>query len=537
MRLGPRNTPGRGRFPSGPGSLGSIVLNPPSGTTVREQETQWLMANVAAGTSVTWLVNGVSVGSSSAAWGGLAWTPGAAGTYSVQAQVGASKSTAITVTAAAEVTLDVANLAYVRAYYDGTAGKTVSGGRVSAWSSTSAANTYAPSASQGTGGLQPWTCKLRGRDAIRLGTGGERLTGTSGSTLAQTWHQLAVHRSTQSNGTNTPAPALFGSLGLRFAAAAAYYPRTLNGAAGVTLTGPSVARSTAGVGSMKGAGASGSIRWNGSAINGTIGTSSLATGTAYGIGAASGGTLGHCGAVGDVVVTQGMADADWTTLENYLIAKYRTDQPSASLMWVGDSITVGDGSTDGDGYRSLFGSYQDRYRFAGKWVECVGPTEEAGFLDDSHYASSGKSIQWMQTNLIPRLTSAFQPDVISVLIGTNNVRENSATWVSGTGAGSTYADLVTLLQSIASAVPGAVLVLWTLPPLQNATYEARALELNANIPAALAASGLPGLVLDSRLALPTWNVTDQPDGIHPSDAGYAKILPYAIDAVRKAVLL
>jgi len=61
--------------------------------------------------------------------------------------------------------------------------------------------------------------------------------------------------------------------------------------------------------------------------------------------------------------------------------------------------------------------------------------------------------------------------------------------------------------------------------------------LNANIPAALAASGLPGLVLASRAALPTWNVTDQPDGVHPSDAGYAKLLPYVLNAVRRAALL
>lgn len=533
--------PIRGRLfeSSGPGSLGAVVLNPPTGTTVRAQEAQWLMADVAAGTSVTWLVDGVSVGTSTAAWGGLAWTPGAAGTYSVQAQVGSRKSTARSVTATAESTFDPAAQAWVKGYFEPTLGVTLDGSsRYNVLNNQASPNTWCPSLTQGTAAARPYQGKMRGRTVMYQGKGtSERLPGTTAQTLAQTWHILAACRTPYGPNVAYIAGQSTARLEMSAGGTFPYWPRTTSGNANVSLNGPTLARSTAGVASMKAAGASGRVWWNGSAGSvGTIGTNTLATGGTFGIGGS--GASGFAGSIGDVYVLQGATDQNRTDLETHVIAKYRLDQASLSVSWCGDSISVGDGSTDGDGYRSLVSSYMTQYRIGGKWWEAIGPNEGVAFIDDSHWATSGVGISYLTSNFTAKFGSGlYQPDVISLCIGTNNVRENGGyTWVAGTGVGSTYADWLTLMALIHSTLPSAKILVWLIPPLQNSAHNARAVEFNANITAGVAtlkASGYTIEIVDAYTPLAPWNGTDQPDGVHPSDTGYPKLLPNLLAAMAR----
>jgi len=282
MRFGSRHSPGRGRFPAQ--TIGAI-LNPPAGESVRVSEAQWLMVDVASGTTVEWYVGGSSVGSSSAAFGGLAWTPSGAGAQSIEARVGGMVVARGSVMAVADVSLDVANLSYVKAYFDGGAGKTAAGARVSAWTNSSTTATFLPSYSQGTGGLQPWEGYIRGRPALRVGVGNERMTGTTGAALAQPWHSLIVARPTLSNGTNICAPGKFGTAGLQFDANASFYPRTVTASAGAALVSTAtLARSKPVLVGGKFAGVSGQVAIDSTHKTGTNGTGTIASGLSCAIG-------------------------------------------------------------------------------------------------------------------------------------------------------------------------------------------------------------------------------------------------------------
>lgn len=198
------------------------------------------------------------------------------------------------------------------------------------------------------------------------------------------------------------------------------------------------------------------------------------------------------------------------------------------VMPLGDSIT--DGGTSGAvGYRPPLWHLATG---AGLSLTFVGSLTGGPDLVDGapwprkHEGHSGWSIDVVgdvQTGLqviaADRIT-AYQPDVVLLMVGTNDVQLNFE-------LASAPARLAHLLDTIATAKPGVAVILSTILPTQDAAQNVKVDAFNAALPAVIAGAQLAGhrvALVDSNAAFvshPNYATELLADRLHPTDAGYA----------------
>jgi lysophospholipase L1-like esterase len=194
---------------------------------------------------------------------------------------------------------------------------------------------------------------------------------------------------------------------------------------------------------------------------------------------------------------------------------------------IGDSLTLGTGSTNGVGWRKLIYDWWQTHPTGSAYdvPYYLGPSIDTGvFLRSSHWGVSGQNIvdvtNGAAVNIGRRAATVdiIPPDIFVIMIGLNDARNNPGPYA---GALTRYG---TMLSAIDALFPGREYVVTTISdcdPAQAATL-ANINDFNSGVAAVWAASGLSVHTWDAFAAVPYGAGADYSDQFHWNDAGYAK---------------
>ncbi|MEO6095341.1 MAG: GDSL-type esterase/lipase family protein [Fibrobacteria bacterium] len=195
-----------------------------------------------------------------------------------------------------------------------------------------------------------------------------------------------------------------------------------------------------------------------------------------------------------------------------------TNGNPCKILPFGDSITMGDESTDRGGYRSrlykLILAANQKVTFVGSRSD--GPTQVSGQpfprTHDGHpgwvIGEGSKGI----SSLLPSPALNAKPEIILLMIGTNDL------FGGGTDAMATR--LQTLVDKIVLNAPNSLIVLAQITPLPSRAAPLAA--YNAKIPGIVQSNAAKGrhIIGVDMSKMPTNLLSD---GTHPNDAGYAYV--------------
>ncbi|MEV4351271.1 GDSL-type esterase/lipase family protein [Actinoplanes sp. NPDC049596] len=181
------------------------------------------------------------------------------------------------------------------------------------------------------------------------------------------------------------------------------------------------------------------------------------------------------------------------------------------VMPLGDSITAGGGSTQLDGYRA---DLRERLISAGLDVDFVGSAPYGASADPDTEGHPGWTIEQVQEILTDRL-AAYQPDVILLQLGTNNMNP------ARHAAAGAPAALTRMLETIRTARPAAQVFVARIPgtAFYGGQWQVNTGQYNAAVPAIVAAAG-PRFHLVDQSGI---GGLDLADTLHPNNYGYAKM--------------
>ena len=201
------------------------------------------------------------------------------------------------------------------------------------------------------------------------------------------------------------------------------------------------------------------------------------------------------------------------------------DTPT-KIMALGDSITGSPGC-----WRALLWQ-----RLPAAEVDFVGtlPGDGCGFAYDGQHEGHGGFLvtNVASQNQLPGWLAASDPDVVLMHFGTNDAWSNLPT----TTILNAYTTLVGQMRAANPAIRIIVAQIIPLNPPTCADCGRRVVDLNAAIPAwaaSLSTAASPITVVDQWTGFDT--ATDTYDGVHPNDAGNAKIAARWLPAVQAAI--
>ena len=294
------------------------------------------------------------------------------------------------------------------------------------------------------------------------------------------------------------------------------------------------AKTAGGASSTGGTKAAGGASAAGGTANAT-GGASAATGGANAVGGAAsiGGTkaaggaanIGGTKAVGGAAPTTGGASATnggATAAGGATSNSFHpcpTTGDACMILPLGDSITYGLQSSDGGGYREpLFKktlTASQKITFTGSQkngpATVQGPNGSVPF-PTANEGNSGFTIDQIR-GTIPAGVKAAIPHIVLLMAGTNDVYASS-------GQAQMPDRLTTLINAVVTAAPNALIVVATLTPLSNASWEATATTYDGEIPGVIqtiASAGKHVIMVDMS-KMPTSELSD---GVHPNDTGYS----------------
>ena len=184
------------------------------------------------------------------------------------------------------------------------------------------------------------------------------------------------------------------------------------------------------------------------------------------------------------------------------------------ILPLGDSITYGEGSSDGNGYRLVL------YDLLRPEIDLdyIGRIKSGTMVDNYNEGYRGYPI----VSIADAVTSNYpeQPNVVLLMAGTNDVIQKHNLSTSSSA-------LDKLTNKVINAYPEAVVLVAEVTPLLDPKREARRLEYNSAIPGVVqkyADGGTHIAVVDMTRVTP--NCINATDGIHPVDEGY-RLIAYA----------
>lgn len=209
------------------------------------------------------------------------------------------------------------------------------------------------------------------------------------------------------------------------------------------------------------------------------------------------------------------------------------------IMPLGDSITygvIGNNDKESGGYRTKL---WNKFTADGLPVEFVGSLSNGpdNLSSKNHEGHPKWKIEQIAA-LVNGCLSTYQPDLILLMIGTNDTRGNSLRRM--------IRELRALIDQITAQLPDAQLLVASIPPIHPAMKPAlqvlRALYFNAAIPGIVnskVAQGKKVTFVDMRdLTVNDLTASTSPgldNGLHPNAQGYCKIASFWHDAVLKVI--
>ncbi|GGZ31317.1 hypothetical protein GCM10010387_26490 [Streptomyces inusitatus] len=183
--------------------------------------------------------------------------------------------------------------------------------------------------------------------------------------------------------------------------------------------------------------------------------------------------------------------------------------PGLAVMPLGDSITLGVGSSTRTGYRPLLArrlaDTTDALRFVGSMRDADGTR---------HEGHSGWRIDQLQANIGPWLTEA-KPNVVLLHIGTNDMDRDHQ-------VGTAPQRLGALIDQIHTASPATAVVVASLVPATEPAVQARVNAYNRAIPGIVADRVARGYRI-TQVSMDSLTTADLDDTLHPNNAGYQKM--------------
>lgn len=192
------------------------------------------------------------------------------------------------------------------------------------------------------------------------------------------------------------------------------------------------------------------------------------------------------------------------------------------ILPLGDSITWGQYSSDGNGYRlALYNSLA-----AGNHVTFIGREKSGTMLNNENEGHPGFTIGLV--GQMGKPDYALRPNVVLLLAGTNDVVFNiNLATAPGT--------MGTVIDDILSSCPHSALLVAEIPPLLDSERETKRETFNAALKDVVASRVDAGkqvaLAAMDRFTTQHLNITD---GIHPTDEGYKQIAGVWYDAINSA---
>ncbi len=193
-------------------------------------------------------------------------------------------------------------------------------------------------------------------------------------------------------------------------------------------------------------------------------------------------------------------------------------------MPLGDSIT--DGYFFPGGYRI---DLQPAMESRGYAIEFVGSLSNGPdtLLSQHHEGHSGWRIEEICDRIVEWLQT-FQPDIILLLIGTNNIGQ----WYQVETASYRLNQLV---DRIFETAPTVQLFLASIPPMSEPTLNQRVIQYNHKSEELVKEKQQEGKPIDFVDLYSTLSLADLPDGVHPNNEGFSKIA-CALEACLSAYL-
>jgi lysophospholipase L1-like esterase len=187
---------------------------------------------------------------------------------------------------------------------------------------------------------------------------------------------------------------------------------------------------------------------------------------------------------------------------------------------LGDSITYGEGSSDGNGYRRLLYDLLT----PGYEVQYIGREHDGSMPNNNHEGHGGFGIGPVGETGKPDY--AEQPDVVLLMAGTNDV-------VFDIDLKNAPKTLMRVVDDIVKACPKAAVLVANLIPLLGAERETRRIQFNNALPGAVAARTGAADDRVSLVDMGTVNASfiNTTDGVHPTDEGYKLIAAAWYEAI------
>jgi lysophospholipase L1-like esterase len=191
------------------------------------------------------------------------------------------------------------------------------------------------------------------------------------------------------------------------------------------------------------------------------------------------------------------------------------------ILPLGDSITWGTLSTDGNGYR------QDLLDLlSGTRVQYIGSQRSGNMTNNFNEGHPGATIG--QITGFANQSLPQRPNLILLMAGTNDM-------IKDVDPVDAPQRLGNLLDECLAACPDAVLVTAQLTPTTNATATAFMNVFNpaiSRLAASRVSAGKKVMTIDMRSYV---NTTELKDGLHPTDCGYNQMAIGWQDAIRQAI--
>ncbi|KAJ7348270.1 lipolytic enzyme [Mycena albidolilacea] len=180
------------------------------------------------------------------------------------------------------------------------------------------------------------------------------------------------------------------------------------------------------------------------------------------------------------------------------------------LLPLGDSITYGFTSSDGNGYRSTLHNLLQ----TGNTIDFIGSIKSGTMVDNDNEGHIGAIISQIAQSATNALALPARPNVVLLMAGTNDVLDNIS---SGAPA-----QISALIDTIFTTCPDAALIVASLTPLTGTGLQANVNTFNTALTQLVntrKAAGQHILLASMSSVL----ASDLIDGIHPTDAGYVKM--------------
>lgn len=186
------------------------------------------------------------------------------------------------------------------------------------------------------------------------------------------------------------------------------------------------------------------------------------------------------------------------------------DGQTLRILPMGDSITWGYYSSDGNGYRLDLLNL-----LAGNPVTYIGSQHSGNMSNNANEGYRGATIQQISNYVAANGSYALQPNVVLLLAGTNDINLNQNVTTAPARLGH-------LIDSVLSSCTNPVVLVGEITPIWGSP-EARVVQYNAAIPGIVAervALGEHVLTVNMSAYI---TADDLADGLHPQDEGYVKM--------------